>query len=102
MDILTRYAGDEFVAIMPMASSQMAATVCERIRNAVEVQKFVVRPGKIVQVGMSMGVACFPEEGETTEELLTAAARKMQRDKHSRKTVLTLANTPVSSLDALR
>lgn len=102
MDILTRYAGDEFVAIMPMASSQMAASVCERMRSAVEKQKFAVRPGKIVQVGVSMGVACFPEEGETTEELLTAAARKMQRDKHSRKAVLTLANTPVSSLDALR
>ena len=43
---------------------------------------------------MSIGVACFPEEGETTEELLTAAARKMQSDKHSRKTVLTLANSP--------
>jgi diguanylate cyclase (GGDEF)-like protein len=27
MDILTRYAGDEFVAIMPMASTTMAASV---------------------------------------------------------------------------
>jgi len=36
MDILTRYAGDEFVAIMPMASTHMAADIGERIRNAVE------------------------------------------------------------------
>lgn len=102
MDILTRYAGDEFVAIMPMASSSMAQSVCERMRSAVETQKFSVRPGTVVHVGISMGIACFPDQGETTEELLTAAARKMQTDKHARKTVITLANMPVSNLDAMR
>ena len=102
MDILTRYAGDEFVAIMPMASTAMAVGVGERVRAAVQMQRFTVRNGKSVVLGLSLGVACFPEEGETTEELLTAAARKMQQDKHARKTVLTLANSPVNSLDAMR
>lgn len=102
MDILTRYAGDEFVAIMPMASSSMAQSVGERMRSAVESQKFSVRPGTVVHVGISMGIACFPDQGETTEELLTAAARKMQTDKHSRKTMITLANMPVTNLDAMR
>ncbi|HYO90778.1 MAG TPA: HD domain-containing phosphohydrolase, partial [Pyrinomonadaceae bacterium] len=36
MDMLARYAGDEFVAIMPMASDDTAAIVAERIRSAVE------------------------------------------------------------------
>ncbi len=102
MDILTRYAGDEFVAIMPMASSHMAVAVGERIRNAVEAQQFTVRAGKVVQMGISMGTACFPDDGDTTEELLTAAARKMQTDKHSRKTVVNLADTSVTHLDAFR
>ncbi|HKO42606.1 MAG TPA: diguanylate cyclase [Pyrinomonadaceae bacterium] len=102
MDILTRYAGDEFVAIMPMASSHMAAAVGERIRNAVESQKFAVLRDKAVQLGISMGVACFPDQGDTTEELLTAAGRQMQSDKHTRKTQLHLANTPVTTLDAFR
>jgi diguanylate cyclase (GGDEF)-like protein len=102
MDILTRYAGDEFVAIMPMASTNMAASIGERIRNAVEEQKFSVRTGTVAHLGISIGVACFPDDGETTEELLTAAARKMQSNKHSRKTVLTLANSPMSTSDAFR
>jgi diguanylate cyclase (GGDEF)-like protein len=102
MDILTRYAGDEFVAIMPMASTHMAASIAERIRNALEEQKFSIRVGSVVKLGISIGVACYPEEGDTTEELLTAAARKMQADKHARKTVLTLANSPISTLDAFR
>jgi diguanylate cyclase (GGDEF)-like protein/putative nucleotidyltransferase with HDIG domain len=100
MDVLTRYAGDEFVAIMPMASTNMAAAIGERIRNAVEEQKFSVRTGTVAQLGISLGVACYPEDGDTTEELLTAAARKMQNNKHSRKTVMSMAKTPMNTIDS--
>jgi diguanylate cyclase (GGDEF)-like protein len=85
-----------------MASSHIAAAVGERIRNAVESQKFAVHREKSMQLGISVGVACFPDHGETTEELLTAAARLMQSDKHNRKTQLHLANSPVTTLDAFR
>src|SRR5688572_24874759 len=101
MDILTRYAGDEFVAIMPMASSKMAVAIADRMRNAVEDQLFSVRTGTLIGLGVSMGVACFPDDGETSEELLTAAARRMQREKHVRKTVLTVASAGVSSIDMM-
>jgi len=94
MDILARYAGDEFVAIMPMASHAMAEAAADRIRSAVGQLKFSVRTGKSVEVDMSAGIACFPSDGETTEELLTAAARKMQKDKHARKNLLSLATMP--------
>lgn len=99
MDILTRYAGDEFVAIMPMASSKMAASISERMRGAVEEQLFSVREGTMVGLGISVGVACFPDDGETSEELLTAAARRMQQDKNGRKTVLTVAGAGLASID---
>ncbi|HEX4900314.1 MAG TPA: GGDEF domain-containing protein, partial [Pyrinomonadaceae bacterium] len=101
MDVLARYAGDEFVIIMPMASQQMAVSVRDRIRTAVEGQKFSVRTGKTVELGLSLGIACFPADGETTEELLTAAASTMQRDKHRRKTMLTVANSPINTIGAL-
>ena len=101
MDILTRYAGDEFVAILPMASSKMAVSIADRMRNAVEEQLFSVRAGTMIGLGVSLGVACFPEDGETSEELLTAAARRMQRDKHGRKAILTVAGAGVSSIDMM-
>lgn len=94
MDILSRYAGDEFVAIMPMASQSMSEMVAERVRKAVAEHRFSVRTGKTVEVTISTGVACFPENGETTEELLTVAARNMQKDKHTRKNLISLSNTP--------
>ena len=101
MDILTRYAGDEFVAIMPMASSKMAVAISERMRNAVEEQLFSVRTGTMVGLGVSLGVACFPDDGETSEELLSAAARRMQHNKNGRKTVLTVAGATLSSIDMM-
>jgi diguanylate cyclase (GGDEF)-like protein/putative nucleotidyltransferase with HDIG domain len=94
MDILCRYAGDEFVAIMPMASQTMSEGVAERIRAAVAANRFPVRTGKMIEVTISTGVSCFPNDGETTEELLTSAARIMQRDKHSRKNLINLTTMP--------
>jgi diguanylate cyclase (GGDEF)-like protein/putative nucleotidyltransferase with HDIG domain len=94
MDILSRYAGDEFVAIMPMASQTMSEGVAERIRNAVAKHQFSVRTGKNIEVTISTGVACFPNNGETSEELLTTAARNMQQDKHSRKNLINLTTMP--------
>ncbi|HYJ46873.1 MAG TPA: diguanylate cyclase, partial [Pyrinomonadaceae bacterium] len=103
MDILARYAGDEFVAIMPMASTMMANMIAERIRSAVESQRYPVRTGKTVEVGISLGVACFPADGETTEQLLTNAARNMQHDKHARKLVPAMTETlNASVIDNLR
>ena len=101
MDILTRYAGDEFVAIMPMASTKMAASISERMRNAVEEQLFSVRTGTMVGLGVSVGVSCFPDDGETSEELLSSAARRMQHDKNARKTVLTVAGAGLSPIDMM-
>jgi len=94
MDVLARYAGDEFVAIMPMASQTMTERVAERIRRAVADHRFSVRAGKYVEVSIGLGVACFPHNGETTEELLTFASRNMQRDKHTRKNLHNLAAMP--------
>ena len=94
MDILCRYAGDEFVAIMPMASQAMSEMVAERIRQAITAHKFSVRTGKTVEVSISTGIACFPDHGETTEELLTNAARNMQQDKHARKNLISLSTMP--------
>jgi len=95
MDILARYAGDEFVAIMPMASMQMSEMVAERVRKAVAVHEFTIRTGKTVRVTISSGVSCFPADGDTTEELLTAAARNMQQQKNARKNLVNLTTMPI-------
>lgn len=102
MDVLARFAGDEFVALMPMASRDVATAAAERIRAAVESHRFSVRTGRIIHVGMSIGVAAFPEDGDTMEELLESAHRNMQRDKHARKLAPVSETGSLASLDAFR
>lgn len=85
MDMLTRCAGDEFVAVLPSASEAEAAMVAERIRAAVESQKFQVKAGRAVPLSVSVGVSSYPEAGETADDLLLAATQNMRRNKHARK-----------------
>jgi diguanylate cyclase (GGDEF)-like protein/putative nucleotidyltransferase with HDIG domain len=103
MDILARYAGDEFVAIMPMASGDVAEMVAERIRAAVESHEFTIRTGRTTQVGISIGIACFPNDGETSESLLSRAGHNMQQDKHGRRlNPSSAAQNMVLTLDSIR
>jgi diguanylate cyclase (GGDEF)-like protein/putative nucleotidyltransferase with HDIG domain len=101
MDMLARFAGDEFLAVMPGASEKIAAMVAERVRGAVEAEVFNVKTGRNVQVRVSAGTASYPSGGETADELLQAATRDMRRDKQARKHGQT-APAPVVSIDAYR
>lgn len=101
MDMLARFAGDEFLAIMPGASKQVTAMVAERVRSAVESQFFNVKTGRDVQVRVSAGSGSYPADGETADELLQAATRDMRRDKQARKHPHT-SSAAVVPIDAYR
>src|SRR5215208_2108691 len=81
-DIPARYAGDEFVALLPDTSPEGAREVGERICAAMRAHLFQLRdrPGA-VPVTMSMGAATFPEHGNTTEELFSSADRALYQVK---------------------
>jgi diguanylate cyclase (GGDEF)-like protein/putative nucleotidyltransferase with HDIG domain len=102
MDSLARYAGDEFVAILPTATAEVAAMVAERIRTAVESHKFEVKTARAVQVGVSVGFACFPSKGETADELILAATQDMRRNKQGRRVSSDSSHGVVLNIDAYR
>ena len=83
--------------------NEVASMVAERIRSAVESQQFVVRTGKTTQITISVGVACFPSDGETAEDLLNSANRAMQQEKHARKlTPAELSPSVITSIESFR
>jgi diguanylate cyclase (GGDEF)-like protein/putative nucleotidyltransferase with HDIG domain len=100
MDTLARYGGDEFIAVLPGASGDVAGLIAERVRSAVESHDFAVKTGRTIRVAVSAGIACFPDDGPTAEDLLLAATQKMRRNKHARR----LPHGPASvvSIDAYR
>lgn len=76
-DFLARYAGDEFVAIIPGADTESITDLCRRIESAVNSFGIEVEAGRIARVGVSIGAAAYPLQGETFDELVIAADKAM-------------------------
>ncbi len=79
-DIVARLGGDEFGVILPIISKpEDAAIIAEKILK--QVQKPVIVKGKEFLLTTSIGIAVFPEDGKTPEELLKAADAAMYKAK---------------------
>ena len=72
-DLAGRLGGEEFLVVLPDASSRTAWLVAERLRGAIAALDFDGSPG----VTASFGVACFPAHGTTAAGLLRAADNAM-------------------------
>jgi diguanylate cyclase (GGDEF)-like protein len=84
-DICVRYAGDEFIVVLPGCSAAEAEERRRELQRAVEGIYFEGRPGKRLQLGVSIGAAVFPHDGRTYESLLAVADRRMYHDKARRR-----------------
>jgi diguanylate cyclase (GGDEF)-like protein len=83
-DRLYRYGGDEFAAILPNADRLVAHDVAERIRRVVRTSAETAAgssPASRPVVTVSAGVACFPDDGRTKDELVAVADRALYRVK---------------------
>ncbi|AXQ29044.1 GGDEF domain-containing response regulator [Solimonas sp. K1W22B-7] len=88
-DTLARIGGDEFAILLASIGElararEVGERIVERIRaiDAIE--------GRPVAVGCSIGIALYPEHGETLEELLHHSDAAMYRAKHGGGGVLSL------------
>jgi two-component system cell cycle response regulator len=62
MDSAFRYGGEEFTIILPETGGGEAKTVAQRIRKAVETEKFFPEPNKPYQVTISIGVTEYRQK----------------------------------------
>lgn len=84
-DICVRYAGDEFIVVLSGCGAEEAESKRIELQKAVDDLVFEVRPGRPLSLGISVGAAVFPYDGETYETLLATADSRMYRDKATRK-----------------
>ncbi|HSB08492.1 MAG TPA: HD domain-containing phosphohydrolase [Blastocatellia bacterium] len=85
VDFLSRYAGDEFVALVQIGTVEVRELV-QRLQQAIDTARFGAN-GSAASIGISVGWACFDADGETIDELLLAADRAMYADKLHRRAV---------------
>ncbi len=84
-DFLARYAGDEFVAIVPDTDKEGISELCQRMERAVADFTLPVGDGKFARVGVSLGAACFPHNGNSLDQIVIAADKAMYVSKALRK-----------------
>jgi len=82
-DFLARYGGDEFVAIIPETEDEPTESLHDRIATAVEGFALQIKGGATASVGISLGSASYPNDGETLDVLIEAADKAMYLDKES-------------------
>lgn len=68
-DIVSRNGGEEFSAILQDCDNERAAEIAERIRKGVEAHEFPISDQKKIKITISIGIATYPDEVKSTDEM---------------------------------
>ena len=82
-DLVCRWGGDEFVIMLPETDRSEAGALAERLRAE------VADCGKCAGATISLGVACFPQDGKDYDGLVANADRALYASKHAGKNTVT-------------
>ena len=73
-DMFGRVGGDEFMALLPQTTRDQAMVIAERLRESVENQSVRLSADIAVDfVRASIGIAIYPDNGDSMEGVVTAA-----------------------------
>jgi diguanylate cyclase (GGDEF)-like protein len=79
-DILYRYGGEEFLAVLPQANAEFALRVAEKWRKSFQ-ESSVLPKQEDGKVTISCGIAAYPVHGETGAELIASSDQALYRAK---------------------
>jgi diguanylate cyclase (GGDEF)-like protein len=80
-DVIARYGGDEFVVLMTDTSDRQASELGVRIKTSITNTSFN-HLGKEVRSSVSIGIACYPEDGADQNEILELADQALYKSKN--------------------
>ncbi|HOL21492.1 MAG TPA: GGDEF domain-containing protein [bacterium] len=90
-DVACRFGGDEFAYLLPFTSSDEAKILAERIRKNVSKYEFLKGDvEKAINLTMSIGIATFPEHGQSDEEIISKADQALFASKSAGKNRITI------------
>ena len=107
VDVVARYGGEEFVVLCPETDEKGATGLAERLRVTIEAVRFSdVEHQPLGFLSMSVGVASFPENARTQDEVLKKADLGVYRSKATGRNRVTnystLAQDPAALAEALK
>ncbi len=85
-DLVARYGGDEFILLLPETDAAGAMVVARRLCHIVSRFPFAPTEAPVEQrplkpIGISIGVAAFPGDGEIPQELIACADKRLYEAK---------------------
>jgi two-component system, cell cycle response regulator len=84
VDVLFRYGGDEFTALLVETDSRGAAIVAERFRTSIEEHVFLSAAGMPSRLTATVGYATFPKDASDKQGIIDLADRAMYEGKNIR------------------
>jgi diguanylate cyclase (GGDEF)-like protein/putative nucleotidyltransferase with HDIG domain len=72
-DIPSRCGGDEFLLILPETTAAEAIVLADKLRDELARRPFVTPSGERVHLSASIGIAAYPQDGRTTQDLIAVA-----------------------------
>lgn len=82
-DKAARYGGDEFVIVLPQTSKERAAVMATLLLERMKGTELRADGGDVIRLSASFGVAAYPEDARTRQELIRAADSAMYEAKHA-------------------
>ena len=77
-DKTCRYGGEEFSIILPQTNKEQGFLIAERLRQEIEAYSFSrVNTKEPLKITVSVGLATYPLDAQTKEELITQADKAM-------------------------
>jgi diguanylate cyclase (GGDEF)-like protein len=107
IDVVARYGGEEFVVLCPDTEERGATALAERLRMSIQAAQFAdVKSQPLGFLSMSVGVASFPMNARTQDEVLKKADLCVYHSKAMGRNRVTnfseLARDPLALADALK
>ena len=81
-DVVCRHGGEEFVAVMPDIDTAGAEVVIGRLLESFQAQQIEMGKRRLPRGSFSAGIAVFPRNGYTLEQLLSRADRGLYAAKN--------------------
>lgn len=82
-DVIVRYGGDEYIVLLPNTDKKTALIIAERIRAMIGRDPFYAFGNKKFSITVTLGVASYPEDAKTRDELIGRADKAMYEGKMS-------------------
>jgi diguanylate cyclase (GGDEF)-like protein len=97
VDTFARYGGEEFICLLSETDVEGAMTTAEKIHDAIRGEPFGSMDDELINVTVSVGVASYPEHGDSYKSLVEAADRALYQAKQRGRDQVCLAKPHLKS-----